>query len=53
MSHFIDPDGQVSGKGAGLGLAICQEIAEPLQGKLTLDNVSPKGFKFCYTQPLP
>jgi signal transduction histidine kinase len=49
---FYRPDGQVSGKGAGLGLAICHEIANHLQGQLTLENISPTGFKFCYRQAI-
>ncbi len=49
---FFRPDGQVSGKGAGLGLAICHEIATQLKGQLTLENIEPTGFKFCYTQAL-
>lgn len=49
---FYRPDGQSSGKGAGLGLAICHEIAANLQGQLKLENVNPTGFKFSYRQPL-
>lgn len=49
---FYRPDGQASGKGAGLGLAICQEIASHLQGQLTFENTNPLGFKFSYRQPL-
>lgn len=49
---FYRPDGQASGKGAGLGLAICHEIATHLSGQLKLENTSPVGFKFCYRQPL-
>lgn len=49
---FYRPDGQASGKGAGLGLAICHEIAVHLQGAIKLSNVSPAGFKFSYRQPL-
>lgn len=47
---FYRPDGQASGTGAGLGLAICHEIASHLSGKIELSNISPKGFRFCYTQ---
>ena len=49
---FYRPDGQASGSGAGLGLAICHEIAMHLQGQLQFDNVSPHGFRFCYKQLL-
>lgn len=49
---FYRPDGQASGKGAGLGLAICHEIAAQLQGQLKLENMSPAGFRFTYRQPL-
>ena len=49
---FYRPDGQASGKGAGLGLAICHEIAAHLQGQLILENMSPAGFRFRYQQPL-
>ena len=49
---FYRPDGQVSGKGAGLGLAICHEIAAHLHGQLSFENISPAGFKFFYRQPL-
>jgi len=49
---FYRPDNQASGKGAGLGLAICHEIAAQMQGTLKLENLSTTGFKFCYRQPL-
>lgn len=49
---FYRPEGQASGKGAGLGLAICHEIAAHLQGQLTFMNMTPTGFKFSYRQPL-
>lgn len=49
---FFRPDGQASGKGAGLGLAICQEIAVKLGGKITLKNIQPNGFQFRYDQRL-
>lgn len=41
---------QASGFGAGLGLAICHEIAALLNGKLTLENIQPNGMVFCYRQ---
>lgn len=47
---FCRPEGQASGKGAGLGLAICHEIATHLKGALKFENVSPTGFKFSYRQ---
>lgn len=49
---FYRPDGQASGQGAGLGLAICHEIATQLDGELSFENVNPKGFTFCYRQPI-
>ncbi len=49
---FYRPDGQASGKGAGLGLAICHEVAAHLQGQLSFENANPNGFKFSYKQPL-
>ncbi|MBX2835482.1 MAG: hypothetical protein KTR35_01425 [Gammaproteobacteria bacterium] len=49
---FYRPEGQASGNGAGLGLAICQEIAAQLNGNLTFNNLEPTGFEFCYRQPL-
>ncbi len=50
LQPFYRPEGQASGQGAGLGLAICHEIAAQLNGKLTLENVNPTGFRFCYKQ---
>lgn len=47
---FYRPDGQASGQGAGLGLAICHEIATQLNGTLTLENIDPNGFRFSYRQ---
>ncbi len=47
---FYRPEGQASGTGAGLGLAICHEIAASLGGKLSFSNVEPIGFKFTYQQ---
>lgn len=49
---FYRPDDQASGSGAGLGLAICHEIAEQLGGRIRLQNRQPTGFEFCYRQPL-
>ena len=46
---FYRPDGQTSGNGAGLGLAICHEIATQLNGRIRLENVDPNGFKFSYS----
>ncbi len=39
-----------TGVGAGLGLAICQEIATNLGGQLSLSNHSDGGFEFRYMQ---
>ena len=47
---FYRPEGQASGTGAGLGLAICHEIAASLGGKLSFSNVKSVGFKFSYQQ---
>ena len=49
---FYRPDGQASGDGAGLGLAICNEIAVQLKGRHTFSNISPNGFNFNYRQKL-
>jgi len=38
--------------GNGLGLAISQEIAQRLGGKIKLTNRSPKGLEFCYQQEI-
>lgn len=46
---FYRPDEQASGQGAGLGLAICQEIAAKLGGKLNFSNLQPQGFRFQFT----
>jgi len=47
---FFRPEGQLSGKGAGLGLAICHEIGLKHNGEITLKNVEPTGFLFRYSQ---
>ena len=47
---FFRPEGQSSGKGAGLGLAICHEISLKHGGEITLQNVEPTGFLFRYSQ---
>ena len=49
---FYTPDNQSTDKGAGLGLAICHEIATHLNGTLIFDNVHPTGFKLTYRQSL-
>jgi len=49
---FYRPDLQRSDLGAGLGLAICHEIATQLGGQLTLQNLQPGGFRFTYRQPV-
>jgi len=49
---FYRPEGQASGKGAGLGLAICHEIAANLDASLSFENIQPTGFKFQYQQLL-
>jgi len=47
---FFRPEGQISGKGAGLGLAICHEIGLKHNGEVTLKNIKPTGFLFRYSQ---
>lgn len=47
---FYRSDEQASGYGAGLGLAICHEIAALLNGIITLENTQPSGFVFSYRQ---
>ncbi len=49
---FYRPAEQATGTGAGLGLAICHEIAQKLGGNLTLDNADGGGFRFQYSQTL-
>jgi len=49
---FYRPDGQASGQGAGLGLAICHEIALSLGGRLALHKRQPQGFRFRFELPL-
>ena len=48
---FYRSTDQATGFGAGLGLAICHEIASRLNGKMQLENIAPSGFKFSYSQP--
>lgn len=48
---FYRPEGQTKGQGAGLGLAICHEIASLLHGRLTLHNHEPHGFVFRFSMP--
>jgi len=38
--------------GNGLGLTISHEIAERLNGKITLINRDGEGLRYCYEQPL-
>ena len=49
---FYRPVEQATGSGAGLGLAICHEIAAQLGGQLQLQNIASGGFRFCYAQSL-
>jgi signal transduction histidine kinase len=49
---FYRPDGQASGQGAGLGLAICHEVAASLGGRLTLSNHHPRGCRFRFEVPV-
>ena len=46
---FYRPEDSASGYGAGLGLAICQEIALALKGTLLLENIQPNGFHFRFS----
>ncbi len=46
---FYRPDELTTGNGAGLGLAICHEIAEKLKGRLLLENIQPTGFRFRFS----
>jgi two-component system OmpR family sensor kinase len=48
---FYRSSDQATGFGAGLGLAICHEIAAQLKGKMRLENGDPSGFRFSYSQP--
>lgn len=47
---FYRSTDQASGYGAGLGLAICHEIAVQLKGRIQLENIEPYGFRFSYSQ---
>lgn len=49
---FFRSEEHATGVGAGLGLAICQEIADSLNGELTLKNRKSGGFEFRYSQPM-
>jgi signal transduction histidine kinase len=49
---FYRPADQATNTGAGLGLAICHEIARRLGGQLELSNREGGGFQFLYRQPL-
>jgi len=49
---FYRPVEHATSKGAGLGLAICHQIAEMLNGVLTLTNMPQGGMQFQYTQPI-
>ncbi len=49
---FYRPADQANTSGAGLGLAICHEIARRQGGQLELSNREGGGFQFSYTQPL-
>jgi two-component system OmpR family sensor kinase len=49
---FYRSSDQATGFGAGLGLAICHEIAAQLKGKMRLENTDPNGFRFSYSQPV-
>jgi signal transduction histidine kinase len=48
---FYRPVEQATLTGAGLGLAICHEIATGLNGQLALRNLPGGGFGFHYMQP--
>ena len=52
MQPFYRPAHQATKIGAGLGLAICNEIANRLNGSLSLSNIAPSGFRFEYAQPI-
>lgn len=47
---FYRPVEHATSKGAGLGLAICHEIAAKLGGQLSFENLPQGGMQFCYTQ---
>ncbi len=47
---FYRPVEHATSKGAGLGLAICHEIATRLGGQLSIINLSQGGLQFLYTQ---
>ncbi len=49
---FYRPVEQATTTGAGLGLAICYEVAARLGGSLTLKNACDGGFEFSYEQPV-
>lgn len=39
------------GKGSGLGLLLCKDFIESLDGKLWIESEMSKGSKFCFTLP--
>jgi len=47
---FYRPVEHATSKGAGLGLTICHEIADTLNGVLSLRNMPQGGMQFLYTQ---
>lgn len=49
---FYRPVEHATSKGAGLGLAICHEIASTLNGVLSLTNLPQGGMQFLYTQTI-
>lgn len=55
MKHVFEPfhRGRSSANESnGLGLAICQEIAQKNQGSLVLKNLEGGGMRFCYQQKI-
>ena len=52
LEPFFRSADHATGTGAGLGLAICQEISVNLGGALSLENRPAKGFRFRYSQPI-
>ncbi len=52
FERFYRSDESRTGSGAGLGLAIAQELIETQQGEITVESASGKGSTFTVTLPL-
>ena len=52
LPHIFEPFYTTRKEGLGLGLSLCESLANGMGGRLSVSTVSPRGTRFCLQLPL-